>query len=150
MLIDRSENCGCIIRGTLECSLIVRATRQHWKIMHSCRFDGILGLFFMAECGVFIVAEGFVLLAQLIQHYKEASTANELCVRLEEKAGSFRSKAVMVKKEDSHCAVSQCNVTILTGPRVVLLMCSSICFYWRGKQSQRIIEQTEHHIWPEL
>lgn len=136
-----------------QCSLMVRTTKQHSKIMHSCRFDENLGLSFMAEGREFIVTEGFVLLAflmQLIQHYKEALPTNEQCVRPKEKAGSFRSKAVMVKRKDSHRAVSQCNVTILTCLRVVLLMCSSICFYWRGKQSQRITEQTEHHIWPEL
>lgn len=132
MLIDHSENSGCIIRITPQCSLIVRTTEQHSKIIHSCRFDEILGRSFMAERSEFIVTEGFVLLTflvQLIQHYKEASTTNEQYVRLEEKAGSFRSEAVMVKKKDSHRAASQCNVTILTCLRVVLLMCSSICFY---------------------
>lgn len=132
MLIDLSENSGCIIRIRPQCSLIVRTTKQHSKIIHSCRFDEILGRSLMAERSEFIVTGGSVLLAflvQLIQHYKEASTTNEQYVRLEEKAGSFRSEAVMVEEKDSHRAASPCNVTILTCLRVVLLMCSSICFY---------------------
>lgn len=144
MRIDGGENCGCIFRGTLESSLTGRATRQHSKILPSCRSDGVLGLPFTAEGGEFIVAEGSVLLAFLVQLFQLYKEADEQRVRPEEKAGGSGSKAVMVREEDSHHAV-----TIPTGLRGVLLMSSSICFYWRGKQSQRIIEQTEHPIWPE-
>lgn len=110
-------------------------TEQRPESIHGCRSDEILGLFFFAsELQLVVVTEGFVLLvfpAQL-----EASTTNKQRVGPKEKkkkAGSFRSKAAIVKKQDSHRAVSQRNVTILTCLGAVPLMRSSICFYWWGE-----------------